>query len=455
MKKLLTPILILLTGMVYCQTNPAITKWLFNTTGIMGRHYVTGNSVPISDATLANVQQVRYSSTDAYINATGIPSYITGPYALGISSLALDNNYVFKIPLNPVDNTGTPTNVGMGSVAVFINGTVAYNNRDAATYNNAGKWHQNAVYFENLGFDCAHGHPGPMTSDYHVHQNPTAFNISSIPMSSICNVYLADGLYVPDSTEHGPLLGFASDGFPIYGAYGYSDPMDSLSPIKRITPGYHLRNITSRTTLPDGTPAVGPNFTDMITSMLPGSTPLPATLGAYSEDFEFINGSGDLDVHNGRFCITPGYPNGIYCYFATIDSVGNPVFPYILGSTYYGVAPAGGPGSSFAHATVPGGVTTYTPPTTDIENINDKDLDVTIFPSSANDILVIQSNISQPYDREVELLNIEGKLVQKQNLYQGSTMCYFDLQTVYSGIYFVKISGGNRSKTKKILIGTN
>ena len=125
MKKLLTPILILLTGMVYCQTNPAITKWLFNTTGIMGRHYVTGNPVPISDATLANVQQVRYSSTDAYINATGIPSYITGPYALGISSLALDNNYVFKIPLNP--SVSSTVNIGdldiSGNLLICSGGT--------------------------------------------------------------------------------------------------------------------------------------------------------------------------------------------------------------------------------------------------------------------------------------------------------------------------------------------
>jgi hypothetical protein len=437
---------------LFAQSNPAITKWLFNTTGITGRHYATGNPTPINDATLANVQQVRYSVDYAFIDATGIPSYITGPYALGISSLALNNNYVFKIPLNPVQNTGTPVNVGMGAVAVFINGTVAYNNRDAATYNNAGQWHQNAVYFENNGFDCAHGHPGPMTSDYHVHQNPTAFNISSIPMSSICNVYLADGLYVPDSSHHGPLLGFASDGFPIYGAYGYSDPLDSTSAIKRITPGYHLRNITSRTTLPDGTPAAGPNFTDMITSMLPGSTPLPAVLGAYSEDYEFVSGSGDLDLHNGRFCKTPDYPNGIYCYFATIDSVGNPVFPYILGSTYYGMAPAGGPGSSFAHSTVTGSVTTYVPSTTGIQSIDDKNLDVTVFPSSPNEILVIQSSISQTFDRKVELISIEGKIVQTQVLYQGSTMCYFDLQTVYAGVYFVKVSAGDKSIIKKVLI---
>lgn len=440
------------------QTNPAITKWLFNTTGVTGRHYMTGNPTPITDATLANVQKVNYTTTDAYISATGIPSHITGPYALGAVSVALNNNYVFRVPLSPVANTGTLTSVGMGAIAVMINGTVAYNNRDAATYNNAGQWHQNAVYFENLGFDCAHGHPGPMTADYHVHQNPMAFNFSLMPTSSVCNVYLADGLYVPDSSQHGPLIGFASDGFPIYGAYGYADPLDTTSAIKRISPSFRLRNITSRTTLPNGTAAVGPAFTDMITSMLPGSTPLPAVLGAYSEDFEFVAGSGDLDVHNGRFCKTPDYPDGIYCYFATIDSLNNPVYPYLIGDTYYGVSviTGGGPGggNAFAHATIPTGATMYNP-TTAVKEIEENDLDVKVYTSTDKELLVIQSSRAQSFDRIVRLVNLSGQVVQTNTLYQGSTMCYFNLQTVYPGIYFVQVSSGGKSIVKKVFVSSN
>jgi hypothetical protein len=52
-----------------------------------------------------------------------------------------------------------------------------------------------------------------------------------------------------------------------------------------------------------------------------------------------------LDKNNGRFCITPEYPNGTYAYFATIsdsaaDSSGtfsgykSPVFPYLIGNTF-------------------------------------------------------------------------------------------------------------------------
>ena len=53
-------------------TDPAVTSWLQNTT-IYGSHYVQGNSTPIQDNVLANVQQVAYNTNWAYISTTGIP----------------------------------------------------------------------------------------------------------------------------------------------------------------------------------------------------------------------------------------------------------------------------------------------------------------------------------------------------------------------------------------------
>ena len=68
-------------------------------------------------------------------------------------------------------------------------------------------------------------------------------------------------------------------------------------------------------------------------------------LVSFVEDFEYIEGYGDLDQHNGRFAVTPDYPNGIYAYYATVeeqttqnpldpfDDVRKPVFPYVIGDT--------------------------------------------------------------------------------------------------------------------------
>ncbi len=219
-------------------------------------------------------------------------------------------------------------------------------------------------------------------------------------------------------------------------------------------PSYQFSTITSRTTLPNGNAATGPAFTEMITSMLPGSTPLPAVLGAYAEDFEFVSGSGDLDVHNGRFCKTPEYPNGIFCYFSTIDSLNNPVYPYIIGDTYYGVAPMMGPGNSFTNSTIPSGLTVYNP-TTAIKEINDESLEVNAYTSTDKEVLVIQSNNSQSFDRTVDLINLSGQIVQTNLLFQGSTMCYFDLRTVYNGVYLVRVSSGNKAVVKKVFVQHN
>ena len=79
---------------------PTVTSWLINTDGTTGRHYVQGNSTPIVDADLANVQQVQYSTNWVYVTTTGVPSYITGPFQ-GNPSITTNQNAIFKISRNP------------------------------------------------------------------------------------------------------------------------------------------------------------------------------------------------------------------------------------------------------------------------------------------------------------------------------------------------------------------
>ena len=67
------------------------------------------------------------------------------------------------------------------------------------------------------------------------------------------------------------------------------------------------------------------------------------SLGSFTNDYVFTN-KGDLDEHNGRFCKTPDYPDGVYAYFATIedsstpdsafDKYFKPVFPYVIGDSF-------------------------------------------------------------------------------------------------------------------------
>lgn len=444
MKNFLASFWVLFLSQTFAQMNPAITNWMINTTGIKGRHYIKNNSTPIQDTASANVQLVQYSADFVYVSCSGIPAYVVGPYMDGNPSQAIHNNYTVKIPLKPQPApSGSNTAVGLGVTGMLVNGVPIFNYSDARSYQNQGKWHQNAIVFENTGFDCAKGHP-QQQGGYHHHQNPSAFNVAKVVNSNICNPYLADGLYIPDSTMHGPLIGYAFDGYPVYGGYGYSNANDPKSGFKRMIPSYQMRNISARTTLPDGTSAVGPAIGAAVPNGPGGS--VTAVLGAYAEDFEFIQNSGDLDEHNGRFCVTPEYPNGTYCYFATIDANGNSVFPYVFGPTYYGVVP-----STKTKVVITEKTTIYTPSNTGL--VNPGASKMSVYPNPANDLLVVQCQSASTRNRTVTLLDMSGKEIATQILFQGSTMCYFDTQTIYPGYYILRIADLDQIYTEKVVIG--
>jgi len=341
MKKLLI-IALLLNGFMTFAQSPVITSWLQNRNGIKGRHYVAGNSTPIQDNDSANVQQVFYSTNWAYIRTKGIPAYISGPFLDGNPTIATSQNAIFRFPLNPVRNPGTPTATTGGNIGIFINGVALFDYRDGVSWRNAtgalcggpiqppcmgdGVWNRDAVVGERLGFDCSKAHPA--NGNYHHHQNPSAFGLDLNVISTVCNLYASDGLYAIDSTRHSPLLGFAYDGFPIYGAYAYKNA-DGTGGIVRMKSSYTLRNITTRTTNAAG---------NTVTAGPPVSTTYP--LGYFREDYQYNTTSAAtpdyLDDHNGRFCVTPEYPSGIYCYFTTVNANWNSAYPYVVGPTFYG-----------------------------------------------------------------------------------------------------------------------
>ncbi len=430
---------------VYSQLNPAITSWLQNSSGINGSHYVSGNSTVIADNVAANVQTVQYSTNWAYISTHGIPAYPTGPFLDGNPSLASDQNAIFKIPLNPTQNTGTLTSTTGGNIGIFINGVALFDYRDGVAWNSSTNslcgglpgmspcpggpgssqsWNRDAVPAEKAGFDCSKGHPAQ--GNYHHHQNPSAYKLDLNVISSICSLYDADGLYAIDSTAHSPLIGFAYDGFPIYGAYGYKNS-DGTGGITRIKSGFQLRNITARTLWADGTDVPdGPS----------DFTTYP--LGYFREDYEFLSHVGQqdyLDEHNGRFCVTPEYPNGIYCYFATVDENWNSAYPYAVGPYFYGNKVAA------KVTSITETVSTYTPSSSGIAEW--EELNLSVFPNPANDLLVLQVNGLNKHDVLVELIDLTGKKVASQTILQGSTITYFDVSTIYSGLYFLKV--GNKT----------
>jgi YHYH protein/Secretion system C-terminal sorting domain len=444
---------IMLTNALMAQSNPVITAWLQNTSQT-GTYYKSGSSVLVPNNILVNCQSVDYSNTSVYVTTKGIPAYPTGPFLDGNPSIAQNQNAIFKLPLNPQKKTGTPTNTTGGNIGIFINGVALFDYRDGVAWNsttnspcggpgnapcpggmNGSNWNRDAIVAERKGFDCAKGHPA--MGNYHHHQNPSAFKLDLNVVSDICNLYDADGLYVIDSNKHSPLIGFAYDGFPIYGAYAYKNT-DGSGGITRMKSSYTLRAITERTTSPSGaTVSSGP--------------PVNATypLGYYREDYQYNATSAAtpdyLDEHNGRFCITPEYPSGIYCYFATVDDKWNSAYPYVVGPTFYG-AVNGSKVQSIAEA-----VTNYKPTTATADETLIK-ANITILPNPASDIVAIQIDKAMQSDVYIELRDVSGKTIMTKQINQGTTIGYFDLQAVYAGNYIITLSDGRQSISKYVTV---
>ena len=110
------------------------------------------------------------------------------------------------------------------------------------------------------------------------------------------------------------IIGWAYDGNPIYGPYGYVDPENKTNNIKLLESGYKKdpSSVTDR-----------PSEDDFDS-------------GFFIEDYVFDD-SGDLDEFNGRYEINDDFPNGVYAYHATgTIEEGNfvPEFPYFIGDKY-------------------------------------------------------------------------------------------------------------------------
>ncbi len=114
------------------------------------------------------------------------------------------------------------------------------------------------------------------------------------------------------------LLGYAADGFPIYGPECPGEASDMKSKVRRLRSSYRLRSGKRK----DG--------------------PKGKFDGAFNEDFEYVARLGDLDECNGRTGPTPEFPDGTYYYVITDE------FPYV--PRLY----RGKPDASFRHGPPPG-----------------------------------------------------------------------------------------------------
>jgi hypothetical protein len=324
------------------------------------------------------IQEIYSSSNWVYVRSTGLASYKMGPWQNGsFPNLPLNQKTLYRFPrTNAVP--GTKTANGGGQIGIFVDGVAMFNSWDAFTWdpstgsdqpNYSGYWNRDAYVNEGATFDPGYAHQ-QNTGVYHYHADPIAlryllgdhvdYNFASKTYSESTN----------SPTQHSPILAWTADGFPLYGPYGYSNPTNPASGVRRMVSGYILRNgqdgtanlaTTGRTSIPQWAvrlygvsasqsgPAVSSSYPldrYMEDNDYLGDCTNAATGSSYQQGVDF-----DLDQYNGRWCITPDFPNGTYAYFVAIDSNGVPVFPYNIGRGYYG-SPGGGAVTSISETVV-------------------------------------------------------------------------------------------------------
>jgi len=262
---------------------------------------ITGNGVPNYTPTVLG-----FNVTDGW-NTTAAGNFQTFKLSENNGGAGGGNNpnrivvatETFRIPLNPVNNA-TATDTALGTVGVAINGMPIYNPFEDAN--------QTAATGRIFSGCC--GHP-QLNGVYHYHKYPTClrFMKGDVWQSEKEKCDEIDALVA--SGGHSPLIGFALDGWPVYGPVGWKD--------------------TNRTS-------------KLLKSSYTGAN------DAYNNP-TYVAASGDLDDCNGLISPTPEYPEGVYHYVMSLEANADgtvkreisPYFGYDVRNTLkkHGLMPSG------------------------------------------------------------------------------------------------------------------
>ena len=283
------------------------------------KNCITGNS---TENILTNIDEEVYNNdesvlafsrytwssdgTNRILNGNGIPNHEVGTFPNSNNPNGISEQNVsasFTLCPSIIHESGVEV-VGPAMAIAYALNSVKFDPATAGRCNDAGEcslargegnWNIEALGHETFDFgdDMNHAHVQP-NGAYHYHGMP-----------ELLINFLGD--------EDGmTLIGWASDGFPIYARYGYSNPEDSQSQLKVLTTSYRLKSKADENR-PNTLTAIlgGPNETNNINKPIP--------MGAFTQDYEYVEGLGDLDECNGRFGTTPEFPNGIYYYVVSDD----------------------------------------------------------------------------------------------------------------------------------------
>ena len=307
--------LFILVFILSCSKSEDTNEQNTTSTNCSGDYSTAGILVDIDEEIYNDDESVntysKYSWTsdgnDRVLSGNGIPNHQVGTFPSADNPNTITEQSVNKrFTLCPkiINESGIAV-VGPALAIAYALNSVKFDPATAGRCNDAGEcslaqgegnWNIEALGHDtfNFGDDMNHAHVQPNGS-YHYHGMP-----------ELLIEFLGD-------TQGMTLVGWASDGFPVYARYGYTDANNLDSGIKELIPSYRLKSEPD-TNRPSTLIAILGGTSGGTTNL---NTPIE--MGAFTQDYEFVEGLGDLDECNGRFGATPEFPEGIYYYVVTDD----------------------------------------------------------------------------------------------------------------------------------------
>ena len=246
-----------------------------------------------SSESVAAVATAEWScGTERVLTANGLPDHEIGTFPSEANENTVTEQTVAEtFTLSPVktETMSTPEVIGYALNGVKFDavttGSCNFTGDDCSLTDNTGIWSIEAIGQTSFDF-------GSDDNNGYV-QADGVYRYHGMPEGLLSNQGASDAVMT--------LIGWAADGFPIYGRHGHTVADDVDSELSVMTSSYQQVDDSE------------------------GARPLIDTypLGTFTQDWQYVAGSGDLDECNGRTGVTPEFPEGIYHYFAT-DS-----YPYI------------------------------------------------------------------------------------------------------------------------------
>lgn len=233
---------------------------------------------------------ITVEGNECVLSSNNIPNHDFNDQSAAFATNVAEVETVVRIPIEPVFADSVTELSLTTDNAIFLNG-VKLDLFAAACYNVGDEkigcndinqpWRFDPLSPNNqFGTDRHNAHTQP-TGAYHYHGNPEA-------------------LFDQEPNAESPVIGFAADGFPIFGSF-----IDDNGTIRAATSSYQLKSGNR----PQSADDPGGSFD-----------------GTYRDDYEYVAGSGDLDECNGMmwkgsygYYVINEFPWVLNCYKGTPD----------------------------------------------------------------------------------------------------------------------------------------